>query len=316
MIKQFTTQQAPLGPVMLGISSTVLLPHEITWLSHKAVGGVILFTRNFTDIAQLRALTKQIKTHAPHILIAVDQEGGRVQRFETGFTKLPALTNIGQQYDENTQVGLALAQKAGYTMASELLACGIDMSFAPVIDCAHSDSNVLVGRTFHQDPHIIVHLARAYIAGMRKAGMFAVAKHFPGHGGVQADSHKQLPVDNRDLDTLLQKDLLPFKMLVNECEAMMAAHILYPSIDPKFPVGYSPYWLQTILQDRLGFKGIIFSDDLDMAAATVISDVVTRVTQALIAGCHMVLLCNDPVSIEAVLTAFSKGRITVPENAT
>ena len=315
MIKRFIAQQTPLAPVMLGICGTTLLPHEITWLSHKAVGGVILFTRNFTDIAQLRALTKQIKTHAPDVVIAVDQEGGRIQRFKTGFTKLPALSDIGQQYDENTQAGLALAHKAGYTMASELLACGIDISFAPVIDCAHAHSNVLAGRTFHQDPHIVVHLARAYIAGMRKAGMFAVAKHFPGHGGVQADSHKQLPVDKRDLNTLLQSDLLPFKMLVNECEVMMAAHILYPSVDPKFPVGYSPYWLQTILQNRLGFKGVIFSDDLDMAGAAVINDPVKRVTQALNAGCHMVLLCNDPVSIETVLTAFSDGRIAMPENA-
>ncbi|MCD6055558.1 MAG: beta-N-acetylhexosaminidase [Gammaproteobacteria bacterium] len=303
-----------LGPLMIGLQTTRLVDEEKKWLSHEAVGGVILFSRNYTDKQQLIALVTEIRQIRSAILIAVDQEGGRIQRFQKEFTPLPSLHSLGLSYDKNPDEALKSAEEWAYLMASELLACGIDISFAPVLDCHHTDSTVLAERTFHQDPAIVATLGKAYIQGMHEAGMIAVAKHFPGHGGVSADSHTSLPVDNRTLEALLKSDLIPFISTGLACEAMMVAHILFPQID-EMPAGYSAYWLKHLLRDTFHFKGVIFSDDLGMEGGATVGDAVKRVELALAAGCDMVLLCNDPEAIENVVTAFSKKVLFLPTDS-
>lgn len=301
-----------LAPLMIGLHSTELQPHEINWLTHEAVGGVILFSRNFVDVAQLINLIKQIRTVKSNLLIAVDQEGGRVQRFHGEFTTLPSLGKLGRYYNQAPEQALILAEEVAWLMATELLACGIDISFAPVVDCAHPESAVLNDRTFHTDPQIVCQLGRAYCKGMQTAGMQPVLKHFPGHGGVAADSHTDLPIDERALSCLLQHDLQPFIQLFSVCGAVMAEHVLFPQIDSTYPVGYSSYWLQTILRNQLGFQGAIFSDDLGMAGAATIGEPVVRVQHALAAGCDMVLLCNDPDMINQTLKAISDNEVILP----
>ncbi len=289
------------GPVLIGLEGYELLPLERELLSHPQVGGVVLFARNYADPEQLAALTGAIHGLREALLVAVDHEGGRVQRFTGGFTALPPVSAIGRQYGTGPDEALALAESVGRLMALELRAVGIDLDFAPVVDLAHPDSEVLAGRTFGDDPEVVTALARACLRGMHAGGLAGVAKHFPGHGGVEADSHTGLPVDERALGDIELADLIPFMRLVGDgLEAVMVSHVLYPRCDSR-PAGFSPFWLQRVLRGRLGFEGAIVSDDLQMAAAAWAGDLGDRVEAALEAGCDAVLVCQNQEEVPAVL---------------
>ena len=284
-----------LGPVMLDVVGTELTADDIKRLQHPLVGGAILFARNFTDCAQLSVLTASIhRVRSPPLLISVDHEGGRVQRFREGFTKIPPMREFGKIWDKNPKKARELAMEAGWVLAAELRAHGIDFSFTPVLDMDYGDSLVIGDRAFHRDPQAINELAFSVMQGLKKGGMAAVGKHFPGHGFVVADSHVSIPVDDREFDQIAQNDMQPFRQMIDEgLPAIMPAHVIYPKVDDK-PAGFSPKWLQKVLRERLGFNGVIFSDDLSMEGATVGGDVTTRSLAALNAGCDMVLLCNCP----------------------
>ena len=284
-----------LGPIMLDVVGTELTADDIKRLQHPLVGGVILFARNFVDNKQLSALTASI--HAvcqPPLLIAVDHEGGRVQRFRDGFTKIPPMREFGKLWDIDRKKAKALAVEAGWILAAELRAHGVDFSFTPVLDMDYGDSLVIGDRAFHHNTQAINELAFNLMQGLKKGGMQAVGKHFPGHGFVVADSHVSIPVDAREFDQITQNDMQPFRQMIDEgLAAIMPAHVIYPKVDDK-PAGLSPKWLQKVLRERLGFQGVIFSDDLSMEGASVGGDVTTRSLAALNAGCDMVLLCNRP----------------------
>jgi len=285
--------ELPLGPVILDITGTELQAEEAEILQHPQVGGLIFFRRNFESPEQLACLVTQIRAVRPDILIAVDQEGGRVQRFKSGFTRLPALQNIGNLYLQSPELGLAAAIDAGWLMASEMLACGLDISFAPVLDADDSFSAVIGDRSFSADFTIVTLLAQAYIEGMTQAGMGATLKHFPGHGAVEADSHLELPVDERNFDEVWQSDMAPFRSLLAHAAGVMPAHIVFSEIDPN-PVGFSSFWLQKVLRQQLHFSGVIFSDDLSMEGAAMVGSHCDRAEAALAAGCDAVLICNQP----------------------
>ena len=291
-----------LGPLMVDLAGVSLDAAEREILAHPLVGGVILFSRNFVSRAQLAALTADLHAvRSPALLVAVDHEGGRVQRFRAGFTELPAMAALGALYERTPAPALALAVEVGWLLAAELRAVGVDFSFAPVLDLYTSNSRVIRERAFHADPSVVARLAQAFVRGMHAAGMAAVGKHFPGHGTVTADSHHELPVDGRDLAQVRQRDLLPFRLLCAAgIEAIMPAHILFPAVDA-VPVGYSSVWLRDVLRGELGFQGMIFSDDLSMSGAAQTHDPVARARLALAAGCDMGLLCNDRPAVERVL---------------
>ena len=294
-----TTQdklRLPLGPVMLDVAGTVLTDEERERLCDPLVGGVILFARNFTGSEQLGALTAEI--HAlrdPALVIAVDHEGGRVQRFRTdGFTRLPSMRRLGQLWAQDHVAALDAARAVGYVLASELLAHGVDLSFAPVLDLDYGCSRVIGDRSFHRDPQVAASLAQALAAGMAEAGMGCVGKHFPGHGFVEADSHLEIPVDERDFDAIWNEDIVPYRHRVGrQLAGVMPAHVIYPKVDPN-PAGFSAFWLQDVLRTRVGFTGVVFSDDLTMEGAAVAGDILARAKAAYAAGCDMVLVCNRP----------------------
>lgn len=291
--------EQPLGPLLIGLAGTQVSPEEADWLSHPAVGGVVLFTRNYQSLKQLSQLTAAISEYANRdLLICVDHEGGRVQRFRDGFTRLPSLAVLGKMYRESKTNALDFAYRHGRVMATELLLCGVDLSFAPVLDLG--DRSVVIGdRAFAADPEVIVQLATAYIGGMHDAGMSATGKHFPGHGSTEADSHTDDVCDPRALELIEQADLKPFAALSPKLDAVMMAHVLYPAVD-KRPAGYSSFWIKTVLRGKLAYQGTIFSDDLGMFAAKVAGGLAARVSESLQAGCDAVLVC-DPEDVRQLL---------------
>lgn len=294
-----TGAKQPLGPVLIGLAGLEVSTEEREWLRHSAVGGVVLFTRNYRDLSQLSALTASILEVAGRdLLICVDHEGGRVQRFREGFTRLPPLAVLGKMYAESASMALDFAYRHGRVMATELLLCGVDLSFAPVLDLG--DRSVVIGnRAFAADPAVIIKLSGAYIGGMHDAGMAATGKHFPGHGSVEADSHTDDVCDPRPWESIEAADLKPFAALSDKLDAMMMAHVLYPQVDKK-PAGYSPFWIKTVLREKLAYKGTVFSDDLGMYAAKVVGGLRERVRDSLVAGCDAVLVC-DPDDVRQLL---------------
>jgi beta-N-acetylhexosaminidase len=293
---------------MLDLRGPELAADEREMLLHPLAGGVILFSRNYRDEVQLRTLTSGIhELREPPLLVAVDHEGGRVQRFHQEFTSLPACGRFGELYDDDPQEALRLAQQCGWLMAAELLAVGVDFSFAPVLDLDRGISRVIGDRAFHREPDTVAELARRFVRGMKTAGMAAVGKHFPGHGSVAADSHEALPVDARSLEDILAGDIVPFERLIaSGLPAVMPAHVLYPAVDPR-PAGFSPVWLRDVLREQLGFQGAIFSDDVSMAGAEVAGTHVERAEAALRAGCDMILVCNNSTAAAAVLETLDAG---------
>jgi beta-N-acetylhexosaminidase len=284
-----------LGPVMLDVVGTEHNADDIRRLQHPLVGGVILFARNFTSSAQLKALTAAIHAvRQPPLLIAVDHEGGRVQRFREGFTRLPAMRELGKIWDNNPKQAKYLAQQAGWILAAELRAHGVDFSFTPVLDVDYGNSGVIGNLAFHRDTQAIIELAQSLMLGLKRGGMAVVGKHFPGHGFVAADSHTEIPVDERSFAEIERIDIEPFRRMIDMgMQAIMPAHVIYPKVDDK-PAGFSKVWLQQVLRRHLGFNGVIFSDDLSMEGAVVAGTVTQRAMAALQAGCDMVLLCNRP----------------------
>ena len=282
-----------MGPIMMDVHGTSLTQEDIELLQHPLVGGLIFFTRNYESPQQIAELSASIRHYAnKDLIIAVDHEGGRVQRFRDGFSKIPAMGSIWQKANQDMKLAKSIASQCGALMAMEVQAVGIDISFAPVIDI-DGISNVIGDRGFHQEPEKVIALASAFIEGMRSAGMKTTGKHFPGHGSVQADSHVDLPFDTRSFEQIDALDLLPFKSLIatNYVDALMPAHVIYPDIDNK-SVGFSTVWLQDILRNKLGFDGVIFSDDLSMEAASSIGGYIERAEAAQEAGCDMLLVCN------------------------
>jgi beta-N-acetylhexosaminidase len=302
--------ERPLGPVMLDVAGLELAPDEHELLSHPLVGGVILFARNYAAPEQLRNLTGAIRgVRTPALLVAVDQEGGRVQRFAEGFTRLPPMRALGRIYDGNPAVAENLAGAVGVVLASELAAHGVDLSFAPVLDIDFGSSSVIGDRAFHSAAAAVARLAGALAGGMRRVGMGAVGKHFPGHGYVRADSHHAVPVDDRDLATIEANDLAPYRALIRAGLAgVMPAHVIYPRVDSR-PAGFSPVWLQEILRGRLAFDGLVFSDDLSMEGASVAGGIVERGRAALDAGCDMVLVCNAREAAQRLLDGLGPVRL-------
>lgn len=294
------------GPVMLDLEGTEITAVEREMLQHPATGGVILFSRNYASIEQIGELVRQIQgIKSPALLVAVDQEGGRVQRFKEGFSQLPAASWFGERYDRSVKSGKKAAHEIGWLMAAELGAVGIDFSFAPVLDIGHGVSQVIGDRAFHSTSQGVADLAIAWAAGAREAGMASVGKHFPGHGHVIEDSHLALPVDDRDYASIAAQDLAPFRRAAESgMEGMMPAHVVYSKVDD-VPAGFSARWLKDILRKRLGFDGVIFSDDLSMEAANVVGGYSDRASVALEAGCDMVLVCNKQSAAAEVIEDLS-----------
>lgn len=290
-----------LGPLMIDLEGTAVSAEERELLRHPRVGGVILFARNYTDSAQLARLTADIHAvRSPPLIVAVDHEGGRVQRFREGFSQLPSARRVGHEFDADARKGLALARAMGWLMAAELRAHGVDLSFAPCVDIDYGVS-FITDRAFHSRPAVVAQLACAYVKGMREAGMAATAKHFPGHGAVTVDSHLRLPVDRRERADL-DGDLMPYRRLIaNGLPAVMVGHLLFPAVDDA-PASLSARWIREVLRGELRFQGVVFADDLSMGgAAQAYGDVVSRAARALAAGCDMLPVCNRRASVLQLL---------------
>ncbi|MBT7903855.1 MAG: beta-N-acetylhexosaminidase [Porticoccaceae bacterium] len=285
---------------MLDLAGTELTTEEQQILQSPQVGGVILFARNIQSREQVTTLNAQIRQASANLLIAVDQEGGRVQRLRDGFTPLPPMQLLADSVVQNPEVGVQLVRDTGWLMASEVLACGFDISFAPVLDVDRDTSSIIGDRAFSDQPEMVITLAQAFIEGMNEAGMAATGKHFPGHGGIVADSHLEAPVDHRSWQQLLDHDLKPFVALSKQLAGVMPAHITFPAVDPD-SVGFSGFWLQQVLRQQLSFDGVIFSDDLSMKGADVAGGYIDKAQLALNAGCDMILVCNCPEGAREVL---------------
>lgn len=292
-----------LGPVIIDVEGKSLTSEDEKILKHPLVGGVILFARNYESPQQVTHLIQQIHVlRTPKLLVSVDHEGGRVQRFREGFTRLPAMRLMGEIFQEHPKRARNLAQTCGWLMAVELRSVGVDYSYAPVLDLYREISDVIGDRAFDRNPDVIAELAHYYMKGMHEAGMAAVGKHFPGHGSVGADSHLDLPIDDRDYQTISMDDLIPFERMINYgLAAIMPAHVVYSKVDQQ-PAGFSQFWLSYVLREQLGFQGVIFSDDLNMAAADVAGSFTQRAELAISAGCDMVLVCNNREGALEVLT--------------
>ena len=292
-----------LGAVMVDVEGTHLQPFEIERLMDPLVAGVILFSRNFESVEQIQKLTKAIHDlRHPRLLIGVDHEGGRVQRFRKGFTHIPPMRVLGELYEQDEKHSYQVAEKMGWLLAAELLAVGVDFSFAPVVDIDYGGSKVIGDRAFHSNPIAVGNLSFHLMNGMRKAGMASVAKHFPGHGFIEADTHLEVAVDERPFAEIQQHDLQPFLRLIeNGLDAVMPAHVIYPHMD-SLPAGFSEFWLKVILRKQCHFEGAIISDDMSMKAAEAYGSAPERVLKALQAGCDLVLVCNDPMAADEVLS--------------
>ena len=286
--------------LQIGVSGHELTAQERDWLQHDACAGVVLFSRNFVSREQVAELAQAIREAAPRPqLICVDQEGGRVQRFRAGYSALPPLSGFDQLYRRDAGAALALAREHAWLMASEIRATGVDMSFAPVIDLERGN-RAIGNRAFSPDPQVVAAFARAYVEGMHEAGMAATLKHFPGHGSIPEDTHFDVAVDNRSLDDMRASDLLPFVAGIDAgADAVMMAHITYPQVAPE-PAGYSPRWIRDILRGEMGFRGVVFSDDIGMAAAHSAGGIKARVDAHLDAGCDVVLVCHPQMVDEAL----------------
>jgi beta-N-acetylhexosaminidase len=291
------------GSLMVDVAGTWLTSEDRQFLRQPEVGGLIIFARNIESPRQVRELSASIRAIRPDLLLAVDQEGGRVQRLRQGFVRLPAMRAIAHQPNAES-----LAEDCGWLMATEVLAVGLDLSFAPVLDLDYQRSAVVGTRAFEGDPERAALLAGAFIRGMNAAGMAATGKHFPGHGWAEADSHVAIPNDERSLESIRANDLVPFARLSKQLAAVMPAHVIYPQVDAQ-PAGFSRRWLQDILRGELAFDGVIFSDDLSMAGAHVVGDAASRIEAALTAGCDMGLVCNDRGAAELALSAAQRLQV-------
>ncbi len=290
-------EQLPLGPLMIDIAGFELGELDRQRLCHPLVGGIILFSRNYLCPEQLERLTSEIRLlRSPRLLIAIDHEGGKVQRCREGFTRLPAMRRLGELWERNPDEAIGAAHDLGYVLALELRTRGVDLSFTPVLDLDWGRSAVIGDRSFHVDPNVVTRLAGALIEGLREAGMAACGKHFPGHGWTQADSHVAIPVDNRSLAEL-SPDLEPYRQL--KLDAVMPAHVIYPQIDAR-PAGFSPVWINK-LREEFAFDGVVFSDDLSMEGASVAGNIVDRANAAWEAGCDMLPVCNSPQAVGELL---------------
>jgi len=300
------------GPIMADVAGFSLTDEEKQRLLNPNVGGVILFRRNFESVAQLKALTAEIHAlRTPQLVIAVDHEGGRVQRFIDGFTRLPAMNVLGQQWDdEGEEAAKQTAVTVGWVLATELRACGIDLSFTPVLDLGWGNNQVIGNRSFHADANVVTELALALQQGLNQGGMRSCGKHFPGHGFVEGDSHHVLPEDDRSFSELMAQDMVPFQRLSQAgMAAVMPAHVVYPEVCNK-PAGFSKKWLQTILRQDLGFNGVIFSDDLTMEGAVSEGSISQRAQVSFDAGCDIVLVCNRPDLVDELLLDFNAPKNT------
>ena len=306
----------PLGPVVLDPVGAALGDDDRKRLTHPAVGGVILFAHNYENPQQLEALTAEIASlRTPELFVCVDHEGGRVQRFRDGFSALPPMREVGVLWDRERDLGRRTAQAVAYIAAAELAAHGVDFSFAPVLDLDYGGSSVIGNRALHYDPNAVGMLAAEIIKGFAAGGMRAVGKHFPGHGFATADSHFAVPRDERDLATIMKKDVAPYRAAIEAGLAgVMPAHVVYPKADRE-PAGYSKYWLQDVLRAKLGFDGLIFSDDLSMEGASTAGGIAERAQAALAAGCDMVLLCQKPEGQDQLLESLGSTAMAVPERA-
>ncbi|MBA3591225.1 beta-N-acetylhexosaminidase [Methylibium sp.] len=303
------------APIVLDIAGLALAKDDRRRLQHPLVGGLILFARNWRDRSQLTELTAEIKALRPDMLVCVDHEGGRVQRFcSDGFTHLPPMRALGDLWLQDGKAGAGTgvlrateaATACGYVLAAELRACGVDFSFTPVLDLDHGPSGVIGDRAFHRDPRVATLLAKSLMHGLLLAGMASCGKHFPGHGFVAADSHTAVPVDRRSLKAILEDDARPYEWLGTSLASVMPAHVIYPKVDAQ-PAGFSARWLKDILRQRLRFDGAVFSDDLSMQGATVAGTPVEAAVAALNAGCDLVMLCNQSVDGGAPLDALIDG---------
>ncbi len=300
---------------MTDVAGLTLTEDDICRLQHPLVGGVILFARNFESPEQLKRLTSSIHTlREPVLPIAVDHEGGRVQRFRAGFSAIPPMRALGERWVQSPDDAMRAAASVGLVIGAELIAHGVDFSFTPVLDVDWGESGVIGDRAFHSRPEVISKLARALMSGLASAGMISVGKHFPGHGFVRADSHYEIPIDERSFEQIWESDLVPFRDLADgTMSAVMPAHVIYPAVDDR-PAGFSARWLKDILRGRMGFNGLIFSDDLSMEGASIAGNITQRAQAALDAGCDMVLICNDPLKADALLAGLTAAGVsTSPE---
>ena len=297
------------GRLMVDVEGFSLTSEDRELLADPQVGGVILFARNIQSRSQVCMLVVEIRRCSNALLIAVDQEGGRVQRFRVGFTKIPAMQIVGDLVESNFDEGICLSRELGWLMASEVLACGVDISFAPVLDVDRDTSSIIGDRAFSNQPNAVITAAKAFIAGMHDAGMASTGKHFPGHGGIVADSHLEAPIDQRSWQQLEEHDLKPFKSLAKTLDGIMPAHITFPAIDAQ-SVGFSSFWLKQVLRQQLGFTGVIFSDDLSMKGADVAGGYVEKAKDALAAGCDMVLVCNSRQGATQVLAYMEEQKLS------
>ena len=294
------------------IEGTSLTEEDREFLQHPGLAGIILFARNYENRQQLARLINEIRLQRPGMLVCVDQEGGRVQRFQKGFTQLPPMAVLGELYQKDPAESLAVARRAGWVMAVELLAAEIDLSFAPVVDVDKDTSSIIGDRAFSENPQAVSQLSAAFIQGMQSAGMKSCAKHFPGHGGIAEDSHLASASDNRSWQTLFERDLLPYRSITNAYDAVMTAHIRYPEIDDQI-ASYSSIWINDILRKQLQFRGLVISDDLSMVGAgRVSSDVAeaspsARSEAALAAGCDLLISCNDRKASIEILESFQSS---------